>query len=70
MRQIYCKIGLRSPVDMNLPVIKVLNALFLETQYLFRLGFAFFGGHSRSIHTQIHENFRWNHVNKRSIYTL
>ena len=53
---------------MNLLVIKVPNAVFLAIQYLFRLRFAFFGGHS--IHAQTRESFRWRHVNKRSIYTL
>ena len=66
MRQNNCQFGLRSSVDMSLLVIEVLNAPFLETQYLFRLRFAFLNGHS--IHTLIHENFRWRHMNKRSIY--
>ena len=68
MRQISHEISLLSSVDMNLLVIKVPNAVFLEAQYLFRLRFASLGGDS--IHTQARESFRWSHVNKRPIYAL
>ena len=57
-----------SSFDMNLLVIKVPNALFLATKYLFRLRFAFLSCHS--IPAQTRESFRWSHVNKHSIYAL
>ena len=68
MRQLSHEINLLSSVDMNLLCIKVPNAVFLESQHLFRLRFASRGGDS--INTQARESFRWSHVNKRSIYAL
>ena len=68
MRQSSHEMNLLSSVDMNLLFIKVLSAVRLEAQYLFRLGFASLGDDFN--HRQARESFRWSHVNKRPIYAL